>query len=226
MRNAPGPRGEPVDRFSLTTTAIRARSTITIRARCSQNRHTRSLPSWSRSLNKCVFYTMSNATRCVSRTTLGALVVAFAAMLTLAAQAPVASDDTQQPPVASDDAQLAYVAKHAETGDPVAGAIKTLVNEAKWEPGRVGMDWRRLRAFYTRRDYRPAWVDPDNATRVRDALKNAGAEGLSPADYAADAIDPPADADPHRLARYDLLLTNSLLLYAHDVLQGRIAPED
>lgn len=167
---------------------------------------------------------MSKAPSCVPRTLTGALVVAFVAVLSLSAQAPVANDDAQGA-VANNGAQVAYIAK-PEVGDPVAAAIKSLINEAKWEPGRVAMDWRRLRAFYTRRDYRPVWVDPGDATRASDALKNSGAEGLSPADYAADAINPPDDADPHRLARYDLLLTNSLLSYAHDARQGRIAPED
>jgi murein L,D-transpeptidase YcbB/YkuD len=159
---------------------------------------------------------MPNATRCVLRTAPGVLVVGFVAVLSLGAQAPVERDDTE----------VAYAATHEGPVDPAATTIKTIVNEAQWEPGRVAMDWRRLRAFYMRRDYHPAWANASDAARVRDVLQNAAGEGLVAADYAADAIEPPSDADPHKLARYDVLLTNSLLAYAHDVRQGRIEPDE
>jgi murein L,D-transpeptidase YcbB/YkuD len=136
-------------------------------------------------------------------------------MLSLVAQAPEQGDDSE----------VAYAATR-ESADPVATTIKTLINDARWEPGRVAMDWRRLRTFYALRDYRPAWTDGGDAARARDVLRNASGEGLAAADYGADAIEPPADGDPRKLARYDVLLTNSLLLYAHDVRQGRIAPDD
>ena len=109
--------------------------------------------------------------------------------------------------------------------DPTAAAIKGLIDEARWQPGRAAINWSRLRSFYERRGFRPAWNDSNDADEAHKVLQNAPSEGLMAANYAADAIEPPSNDDPGRRARYDILLTNSLLLYAHDVRQGRLPPD-
>src|SRR5579871_4814715 len=105
-----------------------------------------------------------------------------------------------------------------------AGAIRQLVEGANWRPSRVSIDWKAIRFFYEKRNFTPAWANAAFAEKVHAALVHASDEGLSPADYAADAIVPPANDDPERFARFDVLLTSSFLLYVHDVHQGRIPP--
>jgi murein L,D-transpeptidase YcbB/YkuD len=106
--------------------------------------------------------------------------------------------------------------------DPVSDAIQGLLNDAQWKPSAVKLDWQRLKDFYQRRNFAAAWADGDAAARVRDALSNSDREGLEPDDYAIDAIQPPQDNDPGRWARYDVLLTNSVLRYARDARLGRV----
>ena len=52
----------------------------------------------------------------------------------------------------------------------------------------VMLDGGSLRRFYAARDGRPAW-DMDRARALRDALRQAGAAGLDPADYHLSALD-------------------------------------
>lgn len=110
--------------------------------------------------------------------------------------------------------------------DSVSDTLKAILADGHWQPSRVAIDWKAVRAFYSQRDNQPAWSDATDVERARDALAHADHEGLDPKDYAADLIVAPADDDPARLARYDLLLTNAVLAYAHDVRLGRLAPND
>ena len=158
---------------------------------------------------------MLNALRKMTCIASGALAFVLVSALPLAAEDSAARDD-----------RLAYAATNQQPSDPTAAAIKGLIDDAKWQPGRVAIDWQRLRSFYSRSDFQPAWNNPNDAAQARDTLQKAPSEGLVAADYAADAIESPQDDDPARRARYDILLTNSLLLYARDVRQGRLAPDE
>jgi len=106
--------------------------------------------------------------------------------------------------------------------DPVSQALKQLVDNANWQPGTFKLSWTRLRSLYLSRAYREVWTKPDDEARVRAALGQADREGLSPGDYAVEAILPPGSNDPEKLAKYDLLLSNALLNYASDVRLGRV----
>ncbi|MBB4285199.1 L,D-transpeptidase family protein [Roseospira goensis] len=82
------------------------------------------------------------------------------------------------------------------------------------------------RAFYDRRDFRPAWTDTTGWTprgrQVHAVLATAWADGL--ADIAAPAA-PPTDGRlaPAALARHDAALTAALADYAHAALAQRPA---
>jgi len=147
--------------------------------------------------------------------------LSLAAFTTIALSAQAPRDDGRAQPDGHGQTNATAQVPQGSVSD----ALKGLIDEAQWRPGKVTIDWRRVRAFYTRRSFQPVWGDFTSAQDVRETLNNAGAEGLSARDYAADSIQPPSDPDPDKRARYDLLLTNSLLRYAHYVRQGRVAPD-
>jgi murein L,D-transpeptidase YcbB/YkuD len=119
--------------------------------------------------------------------------------------------------------QATNTALSLPAADPVAMALGQLVDDAKWQPESVKLDWNRLRRFYSARAFRPVWTTPDTEDRVRDVLAHVDREGLSPGDYEIQAIQRPEGDDPAKLAKYDLLLSNALLQYASDVRLGRVA---
>ena len=84
--------------------------------------------------------------------------------------------------------------------------------------------------FYATRHFRPAWTQSDaadqRAARVILTLDHAGQQGLRSADYPTGGV--PTDEPPQAgrdAAKYDVTLTESLLRYAHDVRDGRVAPD-
>jgi hypothetical protein len=81
-----------------------------------------------------------------------------------------------------------------------------------------------LRAFYRLRGFAPAWTPSHGGGARSDALvrvlSQAADHGLDPAVYHLDAISPGAWTTP-ALSR-ELLLTDALLRYAHDVRIGRV----
>ncbi|MBV9330406.1 MAG: L,D-transpeptidase family protein [Alphaproteobacteria bacterium] len=112
-----------------------------------------------------------------------------------------------------------------QNSDSVSRCVKGLLDDGRWQPGHVRLDWRALRAFYARRNFAPAWTNSGDAGLVHAALAHAEGEGLNAADYDPNEIVATSDSDPGRHARFDLLLTNSLLRYMHDVRQGRLSPD-
>ena len=78
---------------------------------------------------------------------------------------------------------------------------------------------RPLPLFYERRHFAPAWSARDRDDLLA-AIRNAGADGLDPADYHLEAIAKSADGDGR-----DLLLTDAFFLLASHLLSGRVDPE-
>src|SRR5579871_1589139 len=144
---------------------------------------------------------------------------AFVAILALALAllAPLASADPAPVFIQSEHPAAVLPAL-----DPVGQALKRLIDDANWQPGTFKLNWARLRSLYLTRAYHRAWSNPQDEARARVALGQADREGLSPGDYAIEAILPPDNDDPERLAKYDLLLSNALLNYASDVRLGRV----
>ncbi|HEX3035941.1 MAG TPA: L,D-transpeptidase family protein [Thermodesulfobacteriota bacterium] len=106
---------------------------------------------------------------------------------------------------------------------------------------RTSSTSRLVTHFYERRNYRPAWIDdngillPQVDTLIKK-IQEAGHEGLKPHDYHLTEINaeliekyhnqiiqnPP---NPVNLAKLDILLTDSFLLYSSHLLNGRINPQ-
>ena len=83
-----------------------------------------------------------------------------------------------------------------------------------------------IEAFYAARNFAPLWINdgpPQCARRsVIARLKDAGADGLDPADYPVP--DFAAAGGAAALAEGDIKLTYSMLTYARHLAAGRIAP--
>jgi murein L,D-transpeptidase YcbB/YkuD len=110
--------------------------------------------------------------------------------------------------------------------DSAADALRTLLATSSWHPEKGVLDWSTLRKFYSARGNQPAWQSQDDVQAALDIIEHADREGLTPEDYLAADIAPPATSDPVSQAHFDLLLTNSLLRYAHDVCEGRVSPQE
>ena len=112
-----------------------------------------------------------------------------------------------------------------------AAIEKTLVaqesSDARSLRGKLLHD--EVMEFYATRHFTPAWTQSEaadrRAARVIQTLEHAGQQGLRSADYptgGAASDEPPAGRDA---ATYDITITKSLLRYAHDVRDGRVAPD-
>ena len=85
--------------------------------------------------------------------------------------------------------------------------------------------------FYHELDYQPAWRDRDQAERVLDFLKASYLEGLNPEDYHYSELmalwalrdDEWPDRDRSR-ARFDVLLTDGILLFLRHLGEGKVDP--
>mgnify|MGYP000889810982 CR=1 FL=1 len=125
------------------------------------------------------------------------------------------------------------------TGRPTAGpatpvaldvAIATrLIDESRRIAGRP-VDLPTVRRFYARRGFAPLWLDAAGAPtpaarRALEVLAAADAEGLSAADYHADALADRLRADG-TAARVDveLLLSDAVMRYGAHLRAGRVPP--
>ena len=82
-----------------------------------------------------------------------------------------------------------------------------------------------LSAFYRERDFRPAWSEASRVDELLRVLGESSAQGLDPAGYhlpALRASRPHAGDSDDSAARFDLLLTASLVQLAYDVRFGRV----
>ncbi len=97
-----------------------------------------------------------------------------------------------------------------------------------------------LPIFYERRAYRPAWCEDNRplqqVERLINAIRDAGREGLRPADYHLAKIETTLrevdenqskkkSVDSGWLVDLDLLLTDAFLIYGSHLLAGRVNPE-
>ena len=83
----------------------------------------------------------------------------------------------------------------------------------------------RVLAFYSKRDFRPAWTETSEqlemAAEVRAALAHAHEQGLRDSEYVV-TRDPGARGND--AAQFEIALTGAVLRYAQDVRTGRLAP--
>ena len=111
--------------------------------------------------------------------------------------------------------------------DPERLALATLLQQRNLADNSTQIDWRSVDAFYRHRDLHLAWSDaPSDRDIALRSLEESAQEGLSPADYHVVALQSVPGKDPAQRARFDILLTDGVLHYAHDVRLGRVAPGD
>ena len=88
------------------------------------------------------------------------------------------------------------------------------------------VDTAALGAFYQQRDYRPVWADSSGigarAQSLLEVFREAGRDGLVPADYDPGSAAITSAADATALAAADVALNDALLRYASDVSRGRV----
>ena len=115
----------------------------------------------------------------------------------------------------------------------VAQRIRTLAaNEAAIRiDGVILSKPVQVSRFYQQRDFRPIWTDRSgvlvDAAELLQAVKHADTEGLPVKDYPVAAIEKYLVSDiesPAELAKLDLLLTDTFLLYSRNVRSGRLGP--
>jgi L,D-transpeptidase YcbB len=88
-----------------------------------------------------------------------------------------------------------------------------------------------VQEFYSRRGFRPAWSNPENAAQLRKALAASYDDGLDPADYHLPLLEElsgqitQATATDILRAQYDVLLTEALLRLAYHLSFGKVDPE-
>ena len=99
----------------------------------------------------------------------------------------------------------------------IGGTVQTGGESLQSEP---------LRRVYELRNYAPIWTGSEiaaaNAKLVLDALNDADAEGLRARDYRTVQLTETYPAGDDKNAALELLLTDSLLRYAHDLRSGRV----
>ena len=120
--------------------------------------------------------------------------------------------------------------------DPVALAISAEL-DASMSPEATTIHGVRLalqapvQEFYSRRGFRPAWSNPDNAAQLRMALADSYDDGLNPADYHLPLLEElsgqvgQSTATDVLRAQYDVLLTEALLRLAYHLSFGKVDPE-
>ena len=124
----------------------------------------------------------------------------------------------------------------AADSDPVAIAIAAEL-DASMSPEATTVHGARLalqapvQEFYSRREFRAAWSNPDNAAQLRKALADSYDDGLDPADYHLPLLEElsaqvtQATATATLRAQYDVLLTEALLRLAYHLSFGKVDAE-
>jgi murein L,D-transpeptidase YcbB/YkuD len=87
-----------------------------------------------------------------------------------------------------------------------------------------------LARFYAARRFEPAWSNMRDVELLMAELEGSEVHGLSPPDFHADAIrllrqmQAEQPDDPRINASLDLLLTDGLAIYAHQLVDGKVDP--
>jgi murein L,D-transpeptidase YcbB/YkuD len=107
---------------------------------------------------------------------------------------------------------------------PVADKLKDMLAAKSLRYFDRKAERAAVEKFYGARDYAPLWTQSgsltDNGKGVIARLKDAGSDGLNPADYPVP--DFTAASSPDALAEADLKLTASMLDYARQAQSGRM----
>jgi L,D-transpeptidase YcbB len=91
-----------------------------------------------------------------------------------------------------------------------------------------------IEEFYYENGYRPAWNEKNQVVELVNSLGNAGIDGLNPEDYhyaqlkalLDDASEMSFEVGDRVRARFDVLLTDGVILYIRHLMQGKVDPRD
>ena len=143
------------------------------------------------------------------------------------ASPPATAQSPTPPPAAGQPApsQTVVVPVPVDPAAPIAARIASLLAD----PGALvasAKEQEALLAFYGARSHAPLFVGPQglskSGTSIQARFAAAGADGLEPGDYARVKLS--AGADTEALARAELKLAASALLYARHAQAGRFDP--
>jgi murein L,D-transpeptidase YcbB/YkuD len=91
-----------------------------------------------------------------------------------------------------------------------------------------------LDKFYQHINYAPAWKDPESLMEAIEVLKGSFDDGLVPEDYHVDVLisileklkssENTGAIDYEWVAKFDLLLTDAVILYAYHLMEGKVDP--
>ncbi len=119
----------------------------------------------------------------------------------------------------------AQIRKLAE--DLANGAVLEIDNERIYAKASLGK-------FYEHIGYAPAWKNLEAFNQAIEALEGSFEDGLVPKDYHLDALsviveklissDSKGAVDFEWLAKFDLLMTDAIILYAGHLLEGKVDP--
>ncbi len=111
--------------------------------------------------------------------------------------------------------------------DLANGIVVEIENEKIYAKSRLGK-------FYQHVDYAPAWKDLEALSQAIEALEGSYDDGLVPKDYHLDVLhyiiekikrsEAEGLVDYEWVAKFDLLLTDAILLYAYHLMKGKIDP--
>lgn len=139
-------------------------------------------------------------------------------------------------------ALTALSCRSSESDGEIARVIRQRVGPAGWFQKRATVDdddiQPLVRRFYRNRKYLPAWTHIDGPTRdagaLLEALTNARAEGLNPAQYDVERLQQaieksgapglPTEARTAQAAALDIELTRNFLKHAAHLYSGQVNP--
>jgi L,D-transpeptidase YcbB len=129
----------------------------------------------------------------------------------------------KKPPVPPPQKPAAHAA--AIASEAIAPILKQFLSQPHAAPLNAYMvDLVALRRFYEARNFAPAWLTKGQAEIALAALSQSGNDGLDAATYHTDALAARKHFDSAAaIAEYDLLMSDGVLHYAHDMRIGRVS---
>jgi murein L,D-transpeptidase YcbB/YkuD len=124
----------------------------------------------------------------------------------------------------------------AQSTDPVALAISAELDNLTTSGGatvhgaEIAMT-ALLQEFYSRRQFQPAWLQPQVGAQLRKALADSHDDGLDPVDYhlpLLEELSSQAEASVAGAAirgQYDILMTEALLRLGYHLSFGKVDPQ-
>ena len=108
-------------------------------------------------------------------------------------------------------------------------AIREYTDAIRYVPGSVLGTERIfsrlvLPELYERGGFAPLWSTPGAEAALLTAIREAGRDGLDPADYHLAALSGPAAGSPAAVAKRDLLLTDAFLGLLYHLRKGKVDP--